>query len=99
MMLQRRGTSFRTASAAMAALFFSQSTGVAQVASRMSPAPPAQHPRGLMVSLNPETIRPLLGEDARHFVEPPGNVFVQGDGHGEGLPLPVFAPGLVPCPG
>ncbi|MEK7746471.1 MAG: hypothetical protein AAB576_07385, partial [Elusimicrobiota bacterium] len=47
MMLQRRGTSFRTASAAMAALFFSQSTGVAQVASRMSPSRPAHLAGGL----------------------------------------------------
>ena len=46
-MLQRRGTSFRTASAAMAALFFSQSTGVAQVASRMPPAHPVHLAAGL----------------------------------------------------
>ena len=63
MMLQRRGTSFRTASAAMAALFFSQSTGVAQVASRMSPSRPAH----LGSALPPGSARDRMIPDGRYL--------------------------------
>ena len=62
-MLQRRGTSFRTASAAMAALFFSQSTGVAQVASRMSPSRPAH----LGSALPPGSARDRMIPDGRYL--------------------------------
>jgi hypothetical protein len=48
---------------------------------RHGPRESAQVRRRLMVGVHPETVRTLLREDARHFLEPSGDVLVQGDGH------------------